>query len=222
MNIKKALLVTFSTGLIATSLVSTNYVSAEDGTPEDSDNEKHELPQSAQSDVEIKFSAPKKPVGPLNPDNLEESLEDAGNKGAVTGYQGPLSLNYVSNIEFEDEEINVEKDTYESKTKAPNIQVSDNRGYGYGWNVQAKAEAFKNEGKDSLPGAIIHFDNGLANSLSTSEKPEVNQEIKLVTAGSSDLIVNSDKRSEGKPQGLGEWIIKWISDENVTTEKIIM
>ena len=212
MNIKKVLLATLSTGLIATTLLHTNYANAaEEDIPGESGGLEHELPQSTQSDVKIKFTAPTEPVGPLDPDNPDNPLEDG--EGVVTSYKGPLSLNYVSNILFEGGDLDVEGKTYKAVTKTPNIQVSDNRGFGYGWHVTAKASSFKNGEDDSLPGATIFLKNGTAVTPGTSKNPEVDESIELITGDEpSKMVVNSNARSDGEPQGLGQWIIKWVSD----------
>ena len=62
---------------------------------------------------------------------------------------GPLSLDYVSSIDFGTQKITMfEKKTYESTSLKPFIQVTDNRGTGAGWKVTAAACSFNrwNEG----------------------------------------------------------------------------
>ncbi|PFR63693.1 cell surface protein, partial [Bacillus cereus] len=70
-------------------------------------------------------------------------------------------MDYVSNIEFGEHEINSGTQVYNAQNENPFIQVSDNRGTGAGWKLSATASEFKNEdGSKILKGAELSFKNG--------------------------------------------------------------
>ena len=78
-----------------------------------------------------------------------------------TGNNGPLSLDYVSSIDFGTQKVVINKEqTYESTSLKPFIQITDNRGTGAGWKVTAAASSFNDGTKDTLSGAVITFNNG--------------------------------------------------------------
>lgn len=184
--------------------------------------------QAAQSKATITFSAPKEAVGPYNPTKPTEKVKEEDKDkydGEMTGNAGPLSLDYVSNIRFNEQDedgddiglvITSETKQYETASEAPYIQVSDFTGTGNGWNVTARAERFKSSEEDTLKGATISFING--DAVSTSEdinnKPKVEQDIELETGEESALVVSAESRTAGEEltsaQGIGTWLMRWF------------
>lgn len=190
--------------------------------------ENNEIPQSKNSEATVTFTAPETPVAPLNPDkpdeNLNESDEDID--GEKTGFSGPLSLDFVSNINFneEDNALQIESKTkkYETTSKKPFIQVSDLRGEGTGWHVTAQASRFTESGENTLKGSTISFINGTAISPSVSKKPYVNPGIDLATGGDSQLVVNAKPKVAEEElenaEGLGTWLFSWYDVEGQEEE----
>jgi len=208
MNIKKALLVTFSTGLIATSLVSTNYVSAEETN----------VVSKKESDVEVEFiqdtSTAPELVNPLEPGEPND-LEGLENEGKVTGETGSLTLDYVSNLNFGVNEVNLEGDEYNAVTTLDEglhfLHVTDRRGPDKGWHVTAALDEFKNEENLSLPGATIHLkDTEAVSDLELFINPFVNEEIKLESNNEAVDIASSAGGKVDKAQGIGSWVIRWL------------
>lgn len=177
------------------------------------------------SEASVNFSAPTDAVDPVDPENPANPYPDnAEADGNNTTQAGPLSLDYVSHIDFGDHDISTSEQTYESTTESPFIQVTDRRGTGGGWNVTAAANSFTSESDNTLPGAVITFANGATNSTSTTNAPIVNSNIELDTNGTSVNVATAAAREDGAAvntaQGLGTWVMSWLTDaelnENVT------
>lgn len=188
------------------------------------------------SDASIQFTAPTGSVDPVDPRDPDEAYpgdpedEDEGNN---TDQAGPLSLDYISNIDFGEKEITTSEFTYESTTASPFIQISDRRGSGDGWLVTAEATSFNGtiiENEDTeeentislgetLPGSTISFLNGVAEAPddTTTAEPEVNQIIELSTNGGQVNVANALANEDGEPtanaEGLGLWVISWLTDD---------
>lgn len=197
-KMKKAFFYLLTAGLAVSMIANTDTIKAE-GT--------------YNSNATVEFTAPIDSVPVLDPETLEEDPDAVG-----TGDAGPLSLDYVSNLNFGTlRSVELEGGTYEAVTERPYIQVTDRRGPLNGWNVTASVAPFinqSNEGVRSLPGAILHFNNGEAVSTSPTIEPTVNQNIELNTSGVADNIAFSSGGELENAVGLGTWVIRWLADEN--------
>lgn len=177
------------------------------------------------SEASVQFTAPTDAVNPVDPENPANPYPgDAETDGNNTTQAGPLSLDFISHIDFGDHDISTSEQTYESTTENPFVQVTDRRGTGGGWNVSAAANSFTNGSENTLPGAVITFANGQTNSTSTTPEPAVNENIELSTDGTAVNVVTAAAREDGAAlntaQGLGTWVMTWLTDaapnENVT------
>ncbi|MGO2083436.1 WxL domain-containing protein [Vagococcus sp.] len=93
------------------------------------------------------------PTKPENPNHPKDP-----NPG--TNLPGPLSLDQVISFDFLDTELVSKTQQIEMKTKlSQNIQVTDKRGSGAGWNLQVKQDDLINVEKNEylLKGAFIDF-----------------------------------------------------------------
>lgn len=128
-----------------------------------------EMSDSATSTAKITFEGndthSNKPVNPDNPD-------DPNNHG--TGDQGPLSIDYVSNISFGTQEISQNKKVYVAANAKPFVQITDKRGVAGGWSLTATASKFSAADSTELKGAILSFANGDTRTTSDniSGKPD--------------------------------------------------
>lgn len=128
-----------------------------------------EMSDSATSTAKITFEEndthSNKPVNPDNPD-------DPNNHG--TGDQGPLSIDYVSNISFGTQEISQNKKVYVAANAKPFVQITDKRGVAGGWSLTATASKFSSADSTELKGAILSFANGDTRTTSDniSGKPD--------------------------------------------------
>jgi len=168
------------------------------------------------SKAAISFIAGSGPVEPSNPTNPTNPLFPGGPTDPTdipTGNTGPLTLDYVSSVEFGSHEISHRTVEYSAISKKPFIQVSDRRGTGAGWSVIAKASKFTSGTTDTLPGAVLYFKNAMVNSIGTGNSPTAVQTIALNTDGSTASPVVSATTSTG----LGTWLTSWLGtnpDEN--------
>lgn len=182
------------------------------------------------SKATIEFNAPTEKVTPIDPGTLKpiedsEEPEDP-NYPEVTGQNGPLSLDFVSNLDFGEQKISNKDEVYQSTTEAPYIQVTDLRGTGAGWNVQAEISPFTDENDiESLQGFSVQLNNGdTATSSKAGSSPEVNEEIKLEVDKPAEVVKANPKENEksvNTAQGLGTWLTRWLSD-NETNEKVTL
>lgn len=179
--------------------------------------------QSAESEAKVNFTAPEDVPEILDPETLEPQTPEDGNE---TNNKGPLSLDFVSNIDFGSHEIPVAAEEYEAVTEKPFIQVTDRRGTGQGWSVSAQASNFEQNGQNTLNNSTITFSNGESVSpLDGIEAPVVQENIELTTGGESAPVVEAAGRGENESisnaQGLGTWVIRWLKGEaNDTNEKV--
>ncbi|WP_313468266.1 WxL domain-containing protein [Carnobacterium sp.] len=138
--------------------------------------------------------------------------------GVTTGEAGPLTLDFVSNIEFDDHEISAVSEVYNSITLRPFIQVTDRRGTGGGWTVTATASSFTTgtTPTPSLQGSTITLSNASLISNNTTTAPStLNDSIVLETDGATSAIVVEAAQDEG----LGSWITRWFDPaETAATE----
>lgn len=140
-----------------------------------------EMSDSATSTAKITFEGndthSNKPVNPDNPDDPidkpdEVDPDDPNNHG--TGDQGPLSIDYVSNISFGTQEISQNKKVYVAANAKPFVQITDKRGVAGGWSLTATASKFSAADSSELKGAILSFANGDTRTTSDniSGKPD--------------------------------------------------
>lgn len=166
----------------------------------------------ATSNAWIEFIQPEDAPDILNPETGEPEYQPTEDEGSLTGQTGPLTLDFVSNLEFGIHEVEIAEKVYESKTMTPYIQVSDRRGLGSGWNVTAQASSFSSDGAATLPGAFLTLRNGEAlTNLKDLASPTVNQNIELYTNGEAINIVTANEN-----EGLGSWITRWLPSAEAT------
>lgn len=125
-----------------------------------------EMSDSATSTAKITFEGNDTHSNkPVNPD-------DPNNHG--TGDQGPLSIDYVSNISFGTQEISQNKKVYVAANAKPFVQITDKRGVAGGWSLTATASKFSAADSSELKGAILSFANGDTRTTSDniSGKPD--------------------------------------------------
>src|SRR5699024_1746651 len=140
------------------------------------------------------------PLDPVDPNNPTDS---------PTGNAGPLTLDYVSSIDFGVHEIAGGTKIYEAETLKPFIQVTDRRGTGTGWTVTAQASALTQGETATLSGSIIGFNGGEAVSAGNAEAPTSVQPVVLNTCGDAVSVVTAAVN-----QGLGTWVNRWFPTDS--------
>ncbi|GKQ43302.1 hypothetical protein RD055328_12250 [Companilactobacillus sp. RD055328] len=178
-------------------------------------------PSVATSHGKIAFTpkdTPTNPVDPMDPSQPgKEDPTDPGNGG--TGNNGPLSLDYVSNIDFGSHEVNT--GVFNALNETPYVQVTDSREVG-NWALTASmTKAFTNEKTQApLSGAVMTWSNGevISNNGNTSAKPVLGSQFELKN-GSQDVKVMNTNDTKGFA-GKGTWVDRFRgtqgNNENVT------
>ena len=164
------------------------------------------------SKATITFEENNDETPPLDPDDPTKDLDPA-DPDDTTHQNGPLSLDYVSSIDFDSQKITGhEQEIYQSKSLKPFIQITDNRGTGVGWKVTAAASSFKNGADDTLSGSIITFKNGkvVTPTMGVAE-PKPESTVALTTDGVATNVVNAEVGT-----GLGTWLNRWFPTSGET------
>lgn len=168
------------------------------------------------SNATVTFTAPTGSVDPVDPENPENPNTDIPEPGGTNTEQaGPLSLDYISNIDFGSHAISTSEATHQTTTAEPYIQVTDQRGTGEGWNVEAQANSFTFDGENTLPSSTISFLNGGTRSALATPAPGLNPNIVLMTGGDAVNVVTAEPREVDGPissaEGLGTWVASWLT-----------
>lgn len=157
-----------------------------------------------------------KPVDPTDPDNPNppDPIDSTDPNNPGTGEEGPLSIDYVSNIKFGVRKISGKSISYKALNENPFVQVTDTRGSGEGWSVSAKMSKFKN-GNKVLQGATLSMKNAIVKAGSTTNisKPPVSSDIVFDNEESKQVLSARDKA------GRGTWLNVW-SGANQANEAI--
>lgn len=146
---------------------------------------------------------PTDPDQPVDPDNPIDP-DDPGNKG--TGNKGPLSLDYVSNIDFGTAKLPKTKTIFNAKNDTPFVQVTDSRVSG-GWKLTAALTTpFTSEGKATLKGAIMHWMNGdvVAQKANSSVVPTLDSKDVQLQDASEQQFMSVDPKTPNA--GKGTWL----------------
>ncbi|WP_213422590.1 WxL domain-containing protein [Bhargavaea massiliensis] len=152
-------------------------------------------------------------------DSPPPTVEDPSNP--TTGDVGALTLDQVPFLHFGTQYVSDTSATYYAESLRPFIQVTDRRGTAQGWSVTANLEAFKSNGKDTLPGAVLKLYNGKA-SPTQSGLPSINMSSTPIELRAGAEAANVVQASQG--QGIGTWTASWLPsgdsdlNDNVTLE----
>lgn len=158
-------------------------------------------------------NTPTKPIDPTDPNNPTptEPTDPGDPNNPGTGSAGPLSLDYVSNFDFGSNKIASTTQTYIAKADQPRIQVTDKRGTGAGWEVQAAISPIKTSDDDVLAGANLKLVNRsvVTNSQNTSAAPVATD---ITLSSSQKTVFKADKDA-----GLGTWLDNFDKNTSVLT-----
>lgn len=201
--------------LSATILVQTVPVYAEDGASTTSKADIEYIKNTGGGEV----VDPTDPTSPLTPDPTDPPNE---------GTDGPLSIDYVSNIHFSKREISGNDAIYFANLETmmnqdgetverPNfIQVTDNRGSNVGWHLVVKQERQLSFGSSQLDGAQLTLENGLMNGKTAGiTAPTVNRSV-VINPGTSTTDVVDAKVD----QGMGTWVTLFGQDNEEAAKSI--
>lgn len=165
--------------------------------------------KSFQSDATITFTEGEGAPPVLDPTDPTEPFQPGIQPGDPsddpTIDTGPLTLDYVSSLDFGSQPIESTVMIYESTIIRPFIQVTDRRGTGAGWHVTAQLSEFTDGTTATLPGAILTLTNGSVISPTYGSEPSAVDPVILNAGGDAMIVVNA-----GENEGLGSWITRWF------------
>lgn len=163
-----------------------------------------------------------KPVNPTDPDETVKPGPDTDGKNPhPPSTKGPLSLNYISNLQFGSQEANGNDAVYQVKPdrvidsqeveiEVPNyVQVTDHRGTNSGWTLLVKQDGpFKN-GDHSLEGTELVFTSPVLSSKSgkDSTAPKANASFTLTADGQHSIVMSATA-----DHGMGTWVERFGAD----------
>lgn len=195
------------TGLIATGslvLFSSTVLAGENGS-------------SVKSNVDIEYitnTDTTDPKDPTDPDNKPKPNPD--NPG--TDEEGPLSIDYVTNIKFGQQKPSGNDVSYfatldkvinqdDSEKPVPAyVQVTDNRGSNAGWSLSVKQdEQFKNASNKKLGKAELRLHNGTPNSANSADMAPVAEKTVTLKLDSAGNGINSKVMAAANGKGAGTW-----------------
>lgn len=198
------------------------------------------IPADRNTDAQVKFvedDAPTDPTDPTNPDPEKPVVPvDPTNpeKPVEPGTNGPLSLDFASILDFDEQKISNKNQTYFAKPQylrdaegkideanpVPNYaQLTDKRGGEKGWSLSVKQNGqFKSSvNQKELTGAQITFLNGAADTISSSSAPSTVKETFSLGTDGNGVAENIMSAAEG--EGFGTWVYRF-GDENTMSESI--
>lgn len=172
---------------------------------------------AADSTASVTFKANDNPTSPVDPENPDNPFTP---DKPATGEKGPLSIDYVSDLNFGSQEITTKDATYNAALTSgkdasgaakntPNFaQITDNTGASLGWSLKVQQVQQLSSGNDELKGAQISFANlqAVTNSASNAIAPAVAPGIELVPG------VDSPVTTAAANQGEGTWVTRFGKD----------
>lgn len=139
-----------------------------------------------------------KPTTPLDP----------GDGSGTTGQKGDLTIDNVTSLNFGSVKLTGDGQTITNTVEKPNVQVTDKRGTGVGWNLMVKSSAFKDAtvATHTLKGATIDFPAGAVktnanDTANNTAMPTANKLTVPADGTSSDQVI----MQAATDKGLGTW-----------------
>ncbi|WP_207120944.1 hypothetical protein IGJ55_002931 [Enterococcus sp. AZ170] len=121
-----------------------------------------------------------------------------------TGNTGALTIDNVSPLLFGEHKIDGGKAEFSTETVAPNVQVSDRRGEGQGWNLQVRMSEFADKTDDTkiLKGAELSIPAGTVGKSegNIALPPETKDVVIAGSIDSAQTIFSAKEKT-----GLGTW-----------------
>lgn len=186
-------------------------------------------PNEAESDVTIEFTVPDESdvptvVDPTNPSipfpEDPESRDPGDPDDPVTGFSGPLTLDFVSSLDFGTVAISAQSQDYESLTLRPFVQVTDRRGTRAGWALTVSLSEFSDEGDDaSLSGAVLNLKNATLATPGVWGTNTPSSPANPIVLASDDTTANVTVASEGS--GAGTWLTRWLAEGEDTSNSYV-
>lgn len=177
------------------------------------------------ADVEyIKNNGGVDPVDPTDPTKPIDPTDPVD-----PGTAGPLSIDYMSNIHFGQQEISGDDkvyyatlvdftdDTGATVQRQNFIQVTDNRGSNVGWHLVVKQDQQLSNGSgQELAGAQLTLANGtMVGKTPGVDAPIANQQVTITPDGSASDVIDAQAH-----QGMGTWVDLFGQDNTAGANSI--
>lgn len=151
----------------------------------------------ATSNAHVKLTPADETTDPTDP-------TDPGDGGGETGNKGPLTIDYVTPLEFGEQKLTGTEAVYQTTSKLPNVQISDKRGQGQGWTLKVKSSEFVDSTNQTqtLKGATVTLPVGTIKSVegNVSTAPTANEAILESDNASEHVLMTAAATA-----GLGTW-----------------
>lgn len=167
---------------------------------------------------------PENPIVPVDPTDPEKPIKP--------GTQGPLSIDFASNLDFGKQKITSKDEFYFAKpqqykatepvdapiVEGPNfVQVSDNRGTESGWTLKVSQDGqFTSTTGKTLTGAKVTFKNGNIMTASESPMPSTSSDTFVLDPDGLESEVMAAKAGEGA----GTYLMDWGTDADSAAQSI--
>lgn len=140
-----------------------------------------------------------------DPDTVTPPIEPTV-PGGETGNTGVLTIDNLTPFSFDKHKVSGGTEIYSMTATSANIQVTDKRGTGAGWQLKVTASEFKDktEATKVLKGAQIKIPKGTTKSTesNTSAAPLTNAvTLDAVPAATAAVLFQAEKN-----QGMGSWV----------------
>lgn len=190
-----------------------------------------------ETNAQVKFKAAEgtvtPPVDPTDPETPVEPVDPTDpTKPVEPGTAGPLSIDFVSILDFGDNEISTQDKVYNATAQALRFkdkegkesekhvplyaQVTDNRGTLEGWTLSVKqnGQLKSNENQAELQGAEISFKDTVLSSISQSKAPSiVTTSFTLNPEGEIQKVTEANEK-----EGAGSWATTFGEENNIKDE----
>lgn len=142
-------------------------------------------------------------------DGSTDPLEP-GLPGDETGHTGSLTIDNITHLTFGTQQLSSKKEVYKTTSAKPNVQVTDQRGVGTGWNLMVASSKFSTEEGQELKGAFLKFEKGRVGTTedNTSDAPLAN-EVSFELSNDPMIIMSADEDA-----GLGTWVNRLFNEGN--------
>lgn len=143
--------------------------------------------------------------------------EEPNEPDGETGQNGPLSIDNVIVFAFEDMSLSGTSQSIPLKTKTKqNVQVTDTRGTGAGWNLQIKQTPLVDPSAPNkvLKGAYITFQNGAVVAGRDNVNPELAPTADDYAATATNKGEFQKLMTAAAGNGLGTWKLFFNEDAN--------
>lgn len=179
---------------------------------------------TSKSSVNLTPGSGTKPVTPVDPggsgDKFPGDGKDPGNEG--TGSTGKLTLDYVSDLKFQQQGISNGQILTTATNPNAFVQISDRRATGAGWQLQVNPSELVGEKDSSTISSGASIQLGAAEFIASGQNVYAAPQVvatptQLIPIGSYSKIAQANKFA-----GVGTWIMRLNYNTSEPTNLIVL